>query len=82
MLEHADARDLVVERLSGQIAIVHQFHAHPIAKPGLFDALARDLQLLRTKSDALGVHPIVLGGVDDERSPSATDVEEFLPRPQ
>ena len=78
VLEHADARHLVVERLAFQVAIIAQLDRHPVLEPRRRDARARDLELLAAQRDSVGAHAVMLGRVDHQRAPAAADVEKSL----
>ena len=80
MLEHADARDLVVEALAGMVAIILQQHAAPVLQPRRADALRRQPELVFRERDAGRIDAVLLGGPHDERAPAAADVEEALAR--
>ena len=82
MLEHAHARDLVVRRVLGHVAVVEQLHLTELAKPSAGDLGARELILILGKRDPGRVHPVMLGRPDDQRTPPAADVEEALARLQ
>src|SRR6185312_3879308 len=80
VLEHADARDLVVEHVLGKIEIVAKFHLHSVRKAARGDLLARVIELVLRARDAGRVDAVSLGSVDEKRAPPATDVEEALSR--
>ncbi len=78
VLEHAHARDLVVDRILRQIEVVAQLDLH-VTRQASRDDLARHvLVLVLRQRDAVRVHAVVLGGVEDEPAPAAADVEEAL----
>ena len=78
VLEHADARDLVVEILTRVVTIVLQQHAAARLQAGSADALGGEPELVLGKGDAGGVDPVLLRRVHRERAPAAADVEEAL----
>ena len=80
MLEHADTGNLVIHRIALKIAVVPQLDRHPILETGLGDALARQVQLLLTERDPMGINSVVLYRMDDERAPSTTDVKGTVDR--
>src|ERR1700733_195212 len=82
MFEHADASDLVVDRIALQVAVILQLDADSVGESRLGDALLRHLQLLRTQGHAVGTDPVALCCVNHERAPTAADIEKVLSRPQ
>src|SRR5688572_2183992 len=78
VLEHPDARDLVVRHVFGHIAIVEQPYFAAILESRPFDPAARVRMLVFRKRDPRRAHAVVLGRPHDERAPAAADVEEAL----
>ncbi len=79
VLDHADARDRV-ELLAGDLAVVGEPELHQVLHPGLADPLAPELDLALGQSHSEHADPVVLGGVNREAPPAATDVEYALAR--
>jgi hypothetical protein len=65
-----------VERWPAQLPVVQQSHLDPVAEPGLGHPRQHVVAPLGGQGDAGGVHAVVLGGVQDERAPTAADVEQ------
>src|SRR5437867_157321 len=82
VLEHADARDLVVELALRQVQIVEQLHANLIAQAELGDAGADVLVLVLRQRDTGRLDAIVLRGPKDEAAPATADIEQLLRRPE
>ena len=82
MLEHADTCDLVEDRFPFKVSVIPQLDRYPILKTGERDALVCDFQLLLTERDTMGLDTVMLCRVNDQRAPSATDVQKAVPRPE
>ena len=82
VLEHADARHLVIELAPVEVAVIPELHRDPILEPRLRDPESRNLELLGAQGDAVSPHTVVAGRMDHQGSPSAPDVEESFTRPQ
>ena len=77
VLDHADAGDRV-ERLAGQLAVVHDADVDPVADARLGRPLARQRGLRLRQRDAGDRHAVLARGVDREAAPAAADVEHPL----
>src|SRR5207253_11088962 len=64
------------------LAIITDLHATALLQSRLLDPLACQLRLLRTKGDAVCLHAIVLRGIDEQPTPTTTDIQQTLPRSQ
>ncbi len=78
MLEHADARDLVVERVLRQVEIVAQLDAHAATESACGDLAFHVLELVARQRDPGRVDAVHFGRPEQQRSPAAADVEEPL----
>ena len=76
VLEHPDGRDLV--ELAGHVAVIHFADRHRRRQPLLPHPLRRVLRLPVAQRASAGGGAETLGGVDDQRSPSATDIEKAV----
>gem|GEM_PF-2828945 len=82
VLEHADTRDLVEDRFPFKVLVIPQLDRYPILKTGERNALLCDFQLLLTECDTMGLDTVMFCRMDDQRAPSAIDVQEAVPRPE
>ena len=78
MLEHADARDLVVLHVVGEIEIIAQLHAHTILESSRCDLRDNEVALISGKRDAGRLDAVVLRSPEDQTAPAATDVQQRL----
>ena len=77
VLDHPDARHRV-ERLAGEVAVVHHPDVHAVREAALLGAPARERGLGLRQRDSHHVHTVVRGGVEREAAPAAADVEHAL----
>ena len=80
VLEHPDARDLVVELALRQILVVDELDAHAVAEAARLDLARHVLELVLRQRDARRVDAVVLRRPEDQASPAAADVEERFAR--
>ncbi len=77
VLDHADAGDLV-ERLAGQLAVVHDADVDAVADARLLRPLARERGLRLGQRDPGDRDAVLARRVDRQRAPAAADVEHPL----
>src|SRR5690348_17230890 len=80
VLEHSDTRDFVVGAGARKVAVVEQLHHAAVLKPELLDAAAHVLELILRQRDPGGMGTVTLDGTQNQRSPSAADIEKPLAR--
>ena len=78
VLDHADARDLIERLVSGERAIVANLDRHGVRQAGSGNALARQRRLWLTQRDPGRVNSVLTRRVNDQRTPTAADVEQSL----
>src|SRR5215471_10001593 len=76
VLEHADARDLVVDPLTRDFAVVLEPHFAAALQSLLADAPGRELELIVAERHAGRACPELLRRAHDERAPAAANVEK------
>src|SRR5262245_13644005 len=82
VLDHPDAGDLVEARLALELAEVANLDAAPVGEAFARDALARERRLLLAQRDAERANAVRPRGVNHERAPAASDVEQVVARRQ
>ena len=82
MFGHAHGDDLVISLRFVHLAIITYVDVTAIFQSCLLDPLASQFGLLGTEGDAVCLHAIVLSGIDDQRAPTAADIQQTLPRLQ
>src|SRR5260221_722437 len=82
VLEHADANQFVEAVAIVQVAVIAHFHPAPAIQAGPRYSLVSQLGLVATKRDAKGFYSVLLGGMDDQATPPAANVEQALARAQ
>ena len=79
---HLDRAHRVELGVGVDLAVVLQSHLDAIGQAAVGDPLRDQVALLGREGDSGGVHPVSLGGVQDQRTPSAADVEQPHPGSQ
>ena len=82
VLEHPHADELVVAVRVLYLPVIANLDAAAIRQPGPADALVRQFGLRFAQGDASCTDPVALSSVDDEPTPSTTDVKQALTGPQ
>src|SRR5262249_18596599 len=80
VLEHPDARDLVVELVFGQVLVTLELHAPASREAARGDLPSNMIELMLRKRDPRGIHTVLLRRPEDEGTPAAADVEQRLAR--
>ena len=76
MLEHANRRYFVKGPVFGQVAVVAQLDAHPLAQAlGVYQLLHMRMLVFRQR-DAGRIDAVMLGRPQQQRAPAGADVEE------
>src|SRR5439155_10656103 len=78
VLEHADARDLVVLHVVGQIEIVPQLDSHAILQSPGSDLRGNEVTLIGRKRNTGRFDAVVLRSPEDQAAPPAADVKQRL----
>src|ERR1700734_1023509 len=78
MLKHADTDNLLKTAHIIQVAVITHFHPALLLQASALDSLIGQRCLLFAESDAARFNSIISGGVNDQATPTATDVEQAL----
>src|ERR1022692_219855 len=78
VFEHTDAGDLVVSGVVWQIGIIDELHANAPDEAQFRNFRADISVLILRQGDAGGADPVILGGPEDQSTPTAADIEEFF----
>ena len=83
VLEHANAGNLVEQFVNFlQLAVVLQLHCTGLVQSGSLNPELCHLRLFPAYRNSLSEDAVLAGGVQDEASPPASDVQELLTRLQ
>ena len=78
MLEHANAGDLVI--LAFVLRVVDQLHRYLIGEAMFCDLFLYQVVLLLGERDPVSFASIILGGIENQPTPTTADVQHGLSR--
>src|SRR6266568_377440 len=82
VFKHADTGDLIKAAQLSQVSIITDLYMTALRQPSLLDALLCKLSLPLTESDPVRFYSIVLCCIENQRTPTTTDIQQALTRTQ
>ena len=82
VLEHADARDLVVLHVFRELEIIAELDAYAILQSTRCDLGRDEIVLILRQRDPGGLHTVILRCPENEPAPATPDVQKCLARLQ
>ena len=84
MFVHSNTHDRIIKLASvgADFSIIAQLNCYVVCQSSFCDSRARPAHLWLAQSNSFCAHAEMLRGVNEQGAPSATDVEQTLPRTQ